>query len=140
MKQKIFVILMLIVLVLGLTGCRKPNFGVRVDKDLNVEITAENASRDMTGAAGSFEVAEGQKLYVEPALKKGEIGVKITAGSLGIDASVEELKDAVSGSGAVLEFTVSGKEPVEFEIEPGEYGVTATVLSKAEGTVVIKVH
>ena len=140
MKQKGYVVILMIILALCFTGCKRPNFGVSINKDLNVEIIAENASKDMAGGAGGLDVAEGQKLYVVPSLKKGESNIKINTFDLGNDASAKELSDAViGGSDPVLDINISGTEPSEYKIAPGSYGVSAAVLSKANGSVLITV-
>lgn len=137
--KKLFAALILMILLLSLTGCRKSNLAVSAD-ETSVQIVAENASKGMFGATSGFELNEGQKLYIEPSLTKGEINVKIKAFDLGEDASIEELKDAVSGSNADLEINISGSEPLEYELEPGSYSVSASVLSKADGTVQFNVR
>ena len=142
MNKKRLVILLMALLVLCLSGCKKSNFGVRVNEDMNVEINAENASNDMFGAASGFEVAEGQKVYIEPALTKGEISVRINAVSLtDIDAKPEELLEAVTGTdNTVLDLKINGIETSEYELEPGTYSVSANVLTKADGKVIITVR
>ena len=138
MKKNIIAVILLL-LVLSLTGCKKSNFGVVTDS-ASAKIIAENASKDMFGAAASFEIADGQKLYVEPALTKGEVSVKIKSINLDIDAAVDDLKDAVSGTDSDLEFRISGTTPEEYELAPGSYSVYASVLSKADGTIQMTVR
>ena len=94
----------------------------------------------MFAAASGFEIAEGEKLYVEPALKKGEISLMIKKVELGSDAAIEELTDAVSGTNADLEIRVSGSVPLDYELEPGSYSVYATVISKADGKIVLNIR
>ena len=53
-----------IAIAAGLTGCGKKDFSIRIDENLNAVITAENASKDMFGGAGSLTVEEGQKVVV----------------------------------------------------------------------------
>ena len=138
MRMKI-VFIMLMLLSLGLTGCRKSNLAVMSDEK-SVTIIAENASKDMFGAASGFEITEGEKLYIDPVLNKGEIRLKIKSVDPRIDASVEELKDAVSGENPELEIKISGTASLEYELAPGSYSVYATVLSKADGTIVMSVR
>lgn len=139
-KRKIILIsLLLFVLTVVLAGCKKNVFSVVVSNDLNVEITAQNASKGSFAAAGTIQAEEGHKIVVEPTLKKGEITIKFTSSDLGMDASVNELNNAVKGENAVLEFTVIGKEPQEYDIEPGSYMISAEVLSKSDGIIVISV-
>ena len=138
MRMKI-VFIMLMLLSLGLTGCRKSNLAVMSDEK-SVTIIAENASKDMFGATSGFEITEGEKLYIDPVLNKGEISVKLKSVDPRIDASVEELKDAVSGENPELEIKISGTASLEYELAPGSYSVYATVLSKADGTIVMSVR
>ena len=137
--KKQFIFLMLLILMLSLTGCKKSDFAVFSDEK-SVTILAENASKDMFGGSSGFEISEGEKLFIDPTLNKGEISVKLTRVNLGIDAAVEELKDAVSGNNADMEIKISGKDPSEYALEPGSYSVYAAVLSKADGTIVMSVR
>lgn len=138
--KKQFGFLFLVILMLCLAGCRRSNFAVMVRDDYTVEVIAENAKKDMFGGAAGFDVQEGQKLYVEPSLSKGEINIKINSFNLGADASVEELKDAASGNNAELDINISGTEPSEYDLEPGDYSVYASVLSKADGRILFSVY
>ena len=139
MKKKLIIILMLMILMLSLAGCKKSNLAVMSDEK-SVTIIAENASKDMFGGASAFDVTEGQKLYVDPTLKNGELSIKISGFDPGVDASVEELKDAVSGKDPDMEIRVSGSDPLEYELDPGSYSVYVSVLSKADGTVIMSVR
>ena len=84
--------------------------------------------------------ALGEKLYIEPALNKGEISIKIRGYDLGADATVEELTDAVSGEDADLEITISGSDLLVYELKPGNYSIYASVISKADGTIVMNIR
>lgn len=139
MMKKNFIVFLFVILVLSFTGCKRPNLAVLSDEK-KVEIIAENASNDMFAAASGFEIAEGEKLYVEPALKKGEINLMIKSVDLGMDATVEELTDAVSGTNADLEIRVSGSVPLDYELEPGSYSIYATVISKADGKIELNIR
>ena len=130
---------MWMILMLSLAGCKKSNLAVMSDEK-SVTIIAENASKDMFGGASAFDVIEGQKLYVDPTLKNGELSIKISGFDLGVDASVEELKDAVSGKDPDMEIKVSGSDSLEYELDPGSYSVYVSVLSKADGTVIMSVR
>lgn len=132
-------IFLIVITMMSLSGCRRPNLAVSSDEK-KVEITAENASKDMFGASSGFEIAEGEKIYIEAALKKGEISVKLKAFDLGKDAAVEELSNAVSGENPDMEIKLSGSDSLEYELEPGSYSVYASVLNKADGTILITVR
>ncbi len=141
MKRNFFLLVLgMIISVIAFAGCGKTNFYVNVADDSTVKIGAENASKDMFGTAGSIEVAEGQILHFEPALKKGEVNIKFNASELSMNAGIEELKNAPEGGNTVLDVNISGNEAVEYEIEPGSYLVAAQVLSKANGTILITVR
>ena len=137
--KKYLIFFLIVISMLSLSGCKKSNFGVSSDEK-RAEIIAENASKDMFGASSGFEVAEGEKVYIEAALKKGEISVKLKAFDLGKDASVEELTGAVNGENPDIEIKLSGSDSLEYELEPGSYSVYASVLDKADGTIVITVR
>ena len=140
MSKRILFFSILFILAAILTGCQKINFSVTVNKDQNAEITAKNASKGSFGAAGSLETAEGQKIFIDAALDKGEIMIKFIPFDLGMDAAANELKNAVKGEDAVLELTVSGNEKQEYDIEPGSYMVSAEALSKSSGNILISVQ
>ena len=136
-KQLIFLIL--VILMLSLTGCKKSDFAISSDEK-NLTILAKNASKDMFGATSGFEISEGEKLYIDPTLTKGEISVKLTLFDLDMGSSVQDLTDAVSGKNADMEIKISGNDPSEYDLEPGSYSVYASVLSKADGTIVMSVR
>ncbi len=140
-KRNLFLLTFgMIIFVFAFSGCGKTNFYVNVADDSTVEIGAENASKDMAASAGSINVAEGQTLHFEPALKKGEIDIKFNTYELGINAGAEEVKNAPEGGDTVLDVKISGDEAVDYEIDPGTYNVAVQVLSKASGTILIKVR
>ena len=129
----------MILTVFMLAGCGKMNFGVAVNEDMNISIIAENAPKDTFGAAGSLTVGEKGRILVEPDFEgDSEVNVIFTDGSaLTGNASVKELTDAVDQSNAVLEITIGGTEPVEYDLAPGDYIVRATVVKKANGSATI---
>lgn len=122
-------------LAMALAGCGG-NFGVAINEELNGEITAENASVDSSGSAGTFTIEAGETAVIEPSLDEGTIRVQFTAfdGSSDEDAGVEE---AASGGEPAFEAEVSGTEPVQCDLAEGDYMITATVTEKANGTVLI---
>ena len=125
--------------MLTLTGCKKSNLLISSDEK-SVTILAENASKDMFGATSGFEISEGEKLYIDPTLTKGEISVKLTRFDYDIDESIQDLIDAANGNNADLEIKISGKNPTEYDLKPGPYSIYADVLSKADGTIVMSVR
>lgn len=139
--HKVFAVFCLIAAVLVLTGCKKPNFGVRLNEDSNIEIIAENASKGFMGAAGVLTVENGQKLVIDSDLKdKSEILVKlIPASGFGMDASAEDLLSAMTDENAETEITVKGKSSDDYEVVPGDYTVRAESVTKSNGTIVIRV-
>lgn len=139
MKKK-FAVLLLVILTLILTGCERSNLAVMSD-ETSAKIIAKNASTDMFSASSGFGIAEGQKLYIEPSLTKGEISIKLKKVDLSNgNAKIKELTDAVSGENADMEIKVSGSDTLVYELDPGSYSVYVSVLSKADGTVQMSVR
>ncbi|MBQ9060655.1 MAG: hypothetical protein IJ128_05895 [Firmicutes bacterium] len=130
-------VLVLIGLIAVLAGCGSGNFGVRVNEDLNIEITAEDAAVDSAGSAGTFTVGEGQSAVIEPSLDQGTILIQIIPfeGASDADLNVEE---AAAGADPAMEAEVTGTDPLPCELAAGDYMVTATVTEKANGTVLIR--
>ena len=129
MKKKIVPGLLLLCVLL-LAACGSSLFNVSSTEDNSISITAENALKDSMGI-GYLTVGEDQKVLVEPSLDdQGELRLRFMAGLLGSEDFPEEPS---------LEETISGTEPVEFELEPGEYTVGVTVAKKLTGTAVISV-
>ena len=125
-------------IIAGMTGCGKREFSVRIDENLNAVITAENASKDMLGGAGSLTVEEGQKVVVEPAIEgNGKIRIVFSGSSLSEESSPEELTNAVNAEDGDLVIEVTGSGKMEYELVPGDYFLNATVLEPTTGTVTI---
>ena len=133
MKRKhIFTAIAMLVLVLMLAGCGKSEFGVVINEDFNVEITAVNAKADSSGAAGTFSVGEGEKVMIEPAFDKGSVLVQFFA----LDEELNEGNMFPEGDPA-YEIEISGTEPIECGFGQGDYLVQVTVKEKANGSAVI---
>ena len=140
MKRIVSITAVLLLSLLVLAGCSS-EMSLRVNEDNTVTIDAKRAKKDQVAAAGTLTVAEGEVLVAEPSLKKGgEIQLLFSAPvAPGIEASPQDLKDATSGENAAFEFIISGSEPQELAVDPGDYFVSAKVLTKADGTVTIRV-
>ncbi len=109
MKKKIVPGLLLFCVLL-LAACGSSLFNVSSTEDNSISVTAENALKDSMGI-GYLTVGEDQKVLVEPSLDdQGELRLRFMAGLLGSEDFPEEPS---------LEETISGTEPVEFELEPG---------------------
>ena len=63
-KKTVLMIACIASLILVFAGCSSSNFAIVVNEDLNIEITAENADKDMTGSTGTFTVGEGDDVQI----------------------------------------------------------------------------
>ena len=137
MKKKLVLIIACIVtIVMGFAGCGSSNFGVVVNEDLNIEITAENADKDMTGAASTFTVGEGDDVHIEPNFEEGKVLVEFYPIDAADDANADA-EELMKKGEPEFDVEVSGTEPIECGFAAGDYLVNATVLEKASGTAVI---
>lgn len=137
-KRTVLLTAFAVSLLMVFAGCgSSSNFGVTVNEDLNVEITAENASEEMTGTAGTFSVKDGDTVQIEPSFDEGTVLVEFFP----IDGSDGDLdaEDIVSNGKPTFDVEVSGTEPIECGFEAGDYLVRATVEETANGTAVISV-
>ena len=135
-KKLVLMIACIVAIVMGFAGCGSSHFGVVVNEDLNIEITAENADKDMTGAASTFTVGEGDDVHIEPNFEDGKVLVEFYP----IDAADDPNADAeelMKKGEPEFDVEVSGTEPIECGFAAGDYMVNATVLEKANGTAVI---
>ncbi len=130
------ILLALMGLMAVLAGCGG-TFGVVINEDLNVEITAEDADEDMSGTVGAFTVEKGQTAVIEPALEEGTIKVEFIPFQEADDEDAD-IEEAVQGGEPVMEAEITGKDPLPCELAPGDYTVNATVIEKANGTVLIR--
>ena len=135
-KKTVLVIACIVTLVMGFAGCGSSNFGIVVNKDLNVEITAENADKDMTGATGTFTVGEGDDVHIEPNFEEGKVLVEFYPVDAADDVNADA-EDFTPKGKPEFDVEVSGTEPIECGFAAGDYMVNATVLEKANGTAVI---
>ena len=138
--KKLLIIGFAVMLLFVLTACGKINFSVHINEDNTASIEAVRAKEKAFGGAGSITVGENEKIVIESDLSgKSEINVKlIPMGGLGIDAAAEDLANRFNGGNTVLDVNVSGKAVTEYEIAPGDYTVSAAVVSKATGTIQIR--
>ena len=134
-KKTVLIIACIVSLVFGFAGCGTSTFGMVVNDELNIEITAENADEDMTSSTGTFTVGEGDDVHIEPNFQEGEVLVEFyPVAAEDVNADVEEMMPEGEPE---FEVEVSGTEPIECGFAAGDYMVKATVLEKANGTAVI---
>ena len=135
-KKTVLIVACIVAFAMGFAGCGSSNFGIVVNEDLNVEITAENADKGMIGATGTFTVGEGDDVQITPDFEEGTVLVEFYPidGADDVNADAEEL---AAGGEPGFEGEVSGTEPLECGFAAGDYMVNATVLEKANGTAVI---
>lgn len=138
MNKRIYLTLGLFaIMVMMFAGCGKSNFAVAINEDLNAQITAENASADSTGTAGTLTVKEGDMVIIEQELEEGTINVQFFSfeGADDIDADADDL---MAQGEPAFETDVAEGESLEVEVPAGDYMITATVKEKATGTVIIR--
>ena len=142
MKRMILPVILILILAVILSGCKKPNFGINVNADNTASIEAVRASKGSFGGAGSLEVGEGQKIVVESKLNgKSEVSISFTGDvPMKADAELTELTEAMKGENAALEITVKGTGTTEYDLEPGVYFLAAKAIEKSNGTVLISVR
>ena len=75
-KKTVLIVACIVAFAMGFAGCGSSNFGIVVNEDLNVEITAENADKGMIGATGTFTVGEGDDVKIEPNFEEGKVLVE----------------------------------------------------------------
>ena len=140
-KKMIWILLLMTVAVMALTGCKKPNLAVIGNGDNTMTVTAVKAPKGYFGGAGFFTVEEGQKIVIESSLNdKGEILLKFSGGPASDgEAEAAELTASVSGTNPALEVSVKGPGTSEHDVAAGDYGLYAEVISKANGGISISV-
>lgn len=135
MKKFLIVLSVLLAMSVLLAGCSKgkSEFGIVVNEDLNIEITAENASKDSSGMAGTFTVNEGEEVIAEPSFEKGKVWVQFYA----LDDELNEGNMEPEGD-PVFEVELYGTEPIYCSFGNGDFLVKATVTEEADGSALIR--
>ena len=136
-KKTVLIIACIVMFVMGFAGCGTSNFGIVVNEDFNIEITAENADKDMTGATGTFTVGEGDDVQIEPNFEEGRVLVEFYPVEASDDVNADSGEFVPKGK-PEFDVEVSGTEPIGCGFAAGDYMVNATVLEKANGTAVIR--
>ena len=134
MRRKLgIIVIAMLMIALMLAGCAQSNFGVVINEDGSVGITAENAKVDSNGMAATFTVGEGEDVLIENALDEGSILLQFYI-------LTEELNEGnmIPEGEPDYEIEVSGTEPVTCGFGAGDFIVSATVKAKANGTVTIR--
>ena len=132
--KKLLLAILIGTMCLAIAGCGgSSNFGITVNKDLNLEIIAENASEGMTGSTGTFSVKDGDSIIIEPNFDEGIVLVEFFPFS-GTDKDAEDF--APEGE-PEFDVEISGTKTIECGFAAGDYLVRATVKEKANGTAVI---
>lgn len=119
--------LMLLAMVLLLSACgRKTVFGVSINEDNSISITADRGPKDSMGL-GYLTVGENEHVVIDATGmdKDGKLTLRFMAGVLGSDEFPEE---------PAYETSVSGGNSAVFTVEPGEYTVGVIAQSKITGT------
>ena len=119
--------LMLLAMVLLLSACgRKTVFGVSINEDNSISITADRGPKDSMGL-GYLTVGENEQVVIDASGmdKDGKLTLRFMAGVLGSDEFPEE---------PAYETSVSGGNSAVFTVEPGEYTVRVIAQSKITGT------
>ena len=134
MKKRVFIVVA-VMLMLVLAGCEGSSFGLEVNDDNTMVITAEN-SGDGDAASGVLTVGENESLKTEPDLSdEGTIRLDIYEGELPEDADLTEddLGDPIAS------VMLAGQDPGGIDLEPGDYTIVANVEGKVSGTANVSV-
>lgn len=138
MKRMITAILAALLSMSLLAGCGKGEFSVGISEDNTAAIEAINAKAGSEGAAGTLTVEENQKIVIIPNFEgDGAVTIQLKSFELGESAESEELLSALNAEGAVFDETITGTEPVEYEVPAGDYMVFATAQNKVTGTATV---
>ena len=134
--KKLLTATLIAIMCLAIAGCGgSSNFGIIVNEDLNLEITAENASEGMMGSTGTFSLKEGDSILIEPNFEEGMVLVEFFL----FNGSDKDAEDFIPEGEPAFDVEVNGTEPIECGFAAGDYIVNATVKEKANGTAVISV-
>ncbi len=126
---------LVIVLALALAACGKSVFTSTGNSEKRMTITAENAKKDASFAAGTLIVDDGEQIEITSGLSKGEVRVEITAAPEG--QSADKVPD---GSGApIITAVLHGTDGASGTVPAGGYLVKAACLTPATGTITIEV-
>ncbi|MBQ6521157.1 MAG: hypothetical protein IJI14_20810 [Anaerolineaceae bacterium] len=146
-KNCILLILSVLIMILAFTGCsseKKMNLTLDVSKENIAKIEARKADSKFFASSGGFVVREGERVVITPSIAKGgEINIKlVTEEGLGVSninntGAIGRLQDPENPA---LNVNVSGNEVQKYEVEPGEYIVTASGVKTADGTVTVTVE
>ena len=132
---RLAIIMILTLLMLMLTACGKPEFGVTENTGKQMTVTARNAGKDGFAMVGSLEAEEGEQIEISSDLSKGSIRIEI----IGVpeDQSMDQLPD-IDGE-PIITAEVKGTDAAAGTVPAGTYTLKATCLEKATGTVQIAV-
>lgn len=134
MKKRVFIVVA-VMLMLVLAGCEGSSFGLVVNDDNTMVITAEN-SGDGDAASGVLTVGENESLKTEPDLSdEGTIRLDIYEGELPMDADLTEddLGDPIAS------VMLAGQDAGGIDLEAGDYTIVANVEGKVSGTANVSV-
>lgn len=137
-KTKLAAIIALLVLTLIFAGCGTSLFMVDVSDDgKSMDISLENTDEGDSASSGNLIIEEGEVLTVEPAFEgDNAVTIKLIPGTEAAtdpELSEEEIEGLVDPEKAVLDETISGTEPVEFELPAGEYYVYVITEESSTG-------
>ena len=135
MRKISAVIIGLVISMLLLTGCGKPEFGVTENTEKRMVITAVKADPDDFFVIGTLEVSDGEQVEISSDLKKGSVRVEI------LDSPEEQSVDKLPEIGGNTTFTadVTENEKSSETIPAGNYYLKATCLEKATGNILVEV-
>ena len=134
-RNRVFTLIIFVLLVLTLTACMKSEFGMAENTPKRMTITAENADKDAFFAVGSLEVSDGEQIVFTSNLTKGTIEVVLIRTPE--EQSIDELPDYDNAESYKYEF--SSKDSASDLVPAGTYMLKATCLKKASGTLQIEV-
>ncbi len=107
--------------VLLLAGCAKEKIELTETEEGTISASIENGKKESSATTGALHVTEEDIVVISPDFKKGEVNVV--------------LKDATGNIS--LNEVISGRQLTTYEVDPGTYDVTVTVLETTTGTMTI---
>lgn len=139
--KKITLIVLTMILAMGmiLTACGKEEFRLGGTTDGKVTITAEKASKDSFATTGSVVVGDSGTAVIEFDFPEGEVQIQMMrqADEQSADMDMDEVKGMGDTENADVDQVIKGSGTREFEVQPGDYLVKATVVEKLTGTATI---